>query len=609
MSLIGLALTPAMAFATESPIWKVLPRNTALVVSINTTEATWRNLEQFRMAQLLEETFGIVPHPGGLPYLPYSIDYQEHIQPWVGDQAVVALLPTLGGLPGNMGDYSVMIAPIKDQTAFDEYFQLLMDGQAGSPTRETFRQTEILFWPHDWEMLPEGEPEAQQEALQSLRFAQMVDFPLSVTAPGVLPEGDRTFDLDIPLPIPQPTSGGLAVALLPDAVVAAENPQAIKTFLRYRQGGQGRLTNNPQFQRTLAHPQRSEALLVVYGNLLELLNFSTPDFPPSPIDLPIEGGNVPTSFATLRALNFGGTLEALVFPMARGMQFQGRLYYDSTPFTFGLTEASPQADSVLEQLPASTYLFMSGRDLAGLWQQITRIVDLIGQDVADGLDTLRGGFTLVTGLDLDRDVFGWMDREIALAAFPAEDTPFQALVPRLQVGLGLLLQTSERTTATTALTTADELFTTLGFGVVSETVNNEPVTSWNLGSGWDSAPDFSSQSFLSHGWVTEDTVAIVSGPGTMERVMNPSPYDPLRSFPLFQNAIAPFPNPNNGYFYVNMGAILSLIYQVFDLHNFEEFQPFKPFLGSVSTLSATSTQTSSFIELRGQVGLSPRIED
>lgn len=91
----------------------------------------------------------------------------------------------------------------------------------------------------------------------------------------------------------------------------------------------------------------------------------------------------------------------------------------------------------------------------------------------------------------------------------------------------------------------------------------------------------------------------------MARVMNPSPHDPLLNFPVFQNSVASFPDPNNGYFYVNAGATLSLIYQVFDLHTVDEFQPFKPFLASIRTLSATSNQTTEFIELNARLGLAP----
>lgn len=605
MGLMGLALSPRTALATKPPLWEDLPGNTALVLSINTSQASWEDLERFRTAQLLNETLDITPNPGGLPYLPYSLDYQTHIQPWVGSQAVVALLPALAGSPANLTDHSVMLAPIRDRDAFNNYFQMLSDLQA-APTVETFRQTEILFWPGNSGPGPDALLNEQQGIPKTLSLSKTLNLSLQVTAPKALSGGTDTFDLDIPLPIPQPTATGLAVAVLPNALVAAENPQAIKTFLRYRQDSQETLINNPQFQRTLAHPQRGQALITVYGNALELLNFSPPEVPLPLVGFPVENGDSSAAIETLRTLNFGGTLEALLFPAERGIQFQGRFYYDTTPFTFGLTDNSPQADSVLEHLPASTYLLMSGRDLAGLWQQMTHTAELLNEDWADGLATVRQGFTTLTGLDLDQDVFGWMDGEIAFAAYPARDTPFQALAPQLQLGLGLLLQTSDRTSAVNTLDTADELFTTLGFGVMPETVNNQPITSWDLGSGWDASPEASRQGFLSRGWVTKDTLAIVSGPGTMERVMNPSPHDPLGSFPLFQNAVAPFPAPNNGYFYVNVGATLALIYQAFNLHQVEEFQPFKPFLGSFNTFSATTSQTADYITLDAQLGLALR---
>jgi hypothetical protein len=598
--------------AAESSIWADLPRNTAMVIAINTLEETWTELDRFRTFQLLSETFGLVPNPGGLPYLPYNIDYLTHIQPWIGDQAIVAILPSTGGMVGEMADHTVMLAPIRNQEAFAAYVQVLTESQPAAPTTETFRQTDILFWPGQYEEFednPDQTFDGGKTTFKTWSLTPTLNLPLQATASKALPQGNPTFDLDIPLPVPQPSATGVAIAILPDTLVAAETVDAIKTYLRYRQSGQGSLARNPQFQRTLAHPQQARALVTVYGNALELLNFPTPDLPPFPGDWPLNGGIPPASLETLQALNFGGTLEALVFPSNQGLEFQGRFYYDNTPFTFGLTPRSPRADSVLEQLPASTYGLMSGRDLAGLWRQVSTVIDLMDDDFGFGLDDIRDGFTALTGLDLDHDVFGWMDGEIALAAFPATETPFQALSPRLQLGLGLLLQTSDRTTATNTLSTADELFTTLGFGVMSATVNNQPVTNWDLWSGWDSLPDAPRQSFLSHGWVTEDTVAIVSGPGTMKRVMNPSPHDPLRSFPLFQNAIGQFPDPNNGYFYVNVGSTLTLVYQTFNLHETPEFAPFKPFLGSVRTLSATTTQTSDYLELDAHLGLAPRAEN
>lgn len=597
----------AAAIEIDSAAWQDLPGNTALVVAINTSEESWSELTRFRMFQLLEETLGISPNPGGLPYLPYGIDYQTSIQPWVGNQAVIALLPAQGRQSASLPDHLVMLAPIADQPSFAGYFQLLLDSQPNRPEIERFRQTDIYFWPNTPPQPIDDSWDGASFSPTTLGFAQTVNLPIRVTSTKALPEGERTFDLDIPLPVPQPVSAGWAIAVLPDTLIAAETPTAIKTFLRYRQGSQGQLVNQSEFQRTLAHPQQPKALVMVYGNALELLNYQVPEMTFGASDLPIPSAPTSPAFInTLRSLDFGGTLEALVYPTERGMQLQGRFYYDTLPFTFGLTARVPTADQVLEQLPASTYLLFSGRDLNGFWQQVTALVDGLGRDLATGLDTLRAGFTALTGLDLDRDIFGWMDQEIAFAAFPARESPFQTISPQLQLGVGLLIQTSDRPTATNTLSIADELFTSLGFGVTSETVNNQPVTSWNFWSGWDSPPDAPRQSFISHGWITDDTVAIVSGPGTMDRVMNPIPHDPLRSFPLFRGAVETFPDPNNGYFYMNFGAMLTLIYQVFELHSEPAVEVIKPFLGSFRTLSATTTQTADYIELDALLGLAPR---
>jgi hypothetical protein len=597
----------AGAIETDAPVWQELPRNTALAVAINTNQESWATLDQFRVFQLLEETLGIVPNPGGLPYLPYGMNYQTSIQPWVGNQAVIALLPARGGQPARLADHLVMLAPITDEAAFADYFQLLLDRQPDPPEIEQLRQTDIYFWPK-YPLQPDaGDSNGAGLSPTTLGFAQTVNLPLQVTVPKALPEGDRIFDLDIPLPVPQPVSTGWAIAVLPDTLIAAETPAAIKTFLSYRQGSQGQLANRPEFQRTLAHPQQPQALVMVYGNALELLNYQAPalEFAPSGLPIP-DASPAPTLVNTLRNLNFGGTLEALVYPIEQGLQLQGRFYYDALPVTLGLTPRVPTADTVLEQLPASTYLLLSGRDLAGIWRQVTSAVELLGREMATGLDQLRNGFTALTGLDLDRDIFGWMDQDLAFAAFPADQTPFQTFSPRLQLGVGLLIQTRDRPTATHTLNTADELLTHLGFGVTTETVNTQPVTSWTLESDWDSLSDASPQSLISHGWVTDDTVAIVSGPGAMERVMNPSPDDPLRSFPLFQNAVRPFPETNNGYFYMNFGAMLSLVYQVFDLHGEPTVEAAKPFLSSFRTLSATTAQTADYIELDVLLGLAPR---
>ncbi|MBE9112310.1 DUF3352 domain-containing protein [Nodosilinea sp. LEGE 07298] len=636
-------MPPLTVRAVAAEVWQHLPENTAMVMLIDTTAATWGQLSQFQLFKLLETEQGLIPSLPGLPYLPYGIDFERDVTPWVGDTAVVALLPARSETAVAIADYSVMVAPIADAEAFTAFQTTFFELQEVDPEITSAQGADIYYWPapepealpEEWLEWPESVPDpacgsAEVEiepcadempvvpdasnggkasshgeerlyrhaaAPQIWRFGgDRVSLPLTVS-----PFHDEDTELEVEVPVPLPTFGpsGLAVAFLPDVVVTAESPAAVEQYLRLRQAGDAAtLATSREFQRTLANRQRSRALFAVYGNALELLNYDL-----APADLPNLGLPLPPTPAldadtlqTLRSLNFGGTLEALVYPLETGMQLRGRYYYDAVPFTFGLTPSVANADSPLTRLPASTFLLISGRDVAGFWRGFSRILENASDFTQQGLATARSFFTLATGLDLDQDVFGWMDGEVAIAAFPTEGGPLQYL------GLGLLLQTSDRPTAESALAAVDGLLPSFGLSVSPRTINQQPATSWELGHNGEYVPELSVGSY---GWVADDTLAITSGTVPMTSVLAPSPHDPLADFFLFDQATAAFPNPNNGYFYLNVGATLALAYQVFDLHNAPAFDSTKPYLGSLRSLSATTAQTPNFIEFQGQLGLAP----
>ncbi|MBE9155419.1 DUF3352 domain-containing protein [Nodosilinea sp. LEGE 06152] len=630
------------AAATES--WRHLPHNTALVLLLDTTPDTWGQLSQYQLFKLLAEEQGLTPTLPGLPYLPYGIDFASEVAPWIGDTAAVALLPVPPGETATIADASIMVAPIANTEAFAAFRDTFFELQGNAPEITAALGTEIYFWPgpevDDWSepASPEtcasteteadlcdgesdnweseldlealdnptpdtGEAEfsplkAHPEPAQILRFNQAVGLPLTVKPF----HEEEEFEVEVPVPLPEFGPSGLAVAFLPDALITAENPAAIEQYLRLRQSeAQNSLADSREFQRTLSNRQRTQALFAVYGNALELLNYDLSEtaLPAAELPLPLPPASLDDdTLQTLRSLNFGGTLEALVYPAATGTQFRGRYYYDAVPFTFGLTPAVANANSPLELLPASTFVVMSGRNITGFWRTVTSILDRASDFTRDGLATVRAGFTLFTGLDLDDDVFGWMDGEYAIAAFPTQGGPLR------YVGLGLLLQTSDRPTAERTLAAVDDLLPSVGLAVNSRTVNRQPATSWELFSSLNSdyLPNLS---VGSHGWVTDDTLAITSGAIPMASVLAPSPHDPLADFFLFDQATAAFPTPNNGYFYLNVGATLALAYQVFDLHGDPSFDFAKPYLGSVRSLSATTAQTPNYIEFQGQLGLAP----
>lgn len=662
IALVGcLGLGSSAVRAGSAEPWHPLPDYTAMTILVDTSAATWSQLSQFQLFKLLEESLGVIPQPLGLPLLPQGLDFATQIQPWVGDTVVVALLPAEPGAAAAFADHLVMVAPIVDAAAFEAQRAAILALPGGDPMVQEIEGTTIYVWEpmafEDWGEESWGEEDWGEESWDEEDGQSDLDGPvldesrldparpaswssvrrpsLSFVAGGWLPltlspkegneggddgdDGDDwgdefgPFELDLPLPMPTFMARGLALAILPDTLVAAETPEAIQQYLTYRRefGPQGdaageepgtatpSLATSREFQRTLAHRTETRSLVAVYANALEMLNY----------DLEVgdmgDGGESlipPDLIQSLQAINFGGTLEALIHSTPHGIQFRGRYYYDAVPFTLGLTPTLADADLPLHLLPASTLVMASGRNLAGWWQGLTLALDQMGAETRDGLDAVRAAFTAMTGLDLDRDVVRWMDGEFAIAAFPHDGN---ALLP---MGVGLLLQTSDRPAAETALAALDSTMALWETPVVDRTVNQQPVVSWEMYPLLEEEAALAPfASLLAHGWATDNTLAIVSGVGPISRLINPTPHDALADFFLFRQATTAFPRPNNGYFYLNMGATLSQIYPVLDEFGLGMFlDDFKPALGSVRSLSATTAQTPRHLEITGQLGLAQR---
>lgn len=587
-TLLPVAVTAAPAVlaapASEQSVIEMLPPDTAMAMVLDTRLSTWAQLGQFELFQLGAAQFETSINPGTLPYLPFAEDY-EGLSRWAGPMAVVALLPLPRVAPVAMDNHIVMAVPVTDPTARDDYLQQLQ-AELGPPERQTYRGVPLLHW-----------PETSESDLQSLRFSQVM--PLTLQPLGV----DSLPSVNLPLPMPS-TLGpvGLAIALMPDTLVAAENPTALQRFLDQRPR-QASLAENPQFQRSFARLEQRRALGMVYGDLSELLNYSSSDlggFPQPPVpSSPLSREDI----QTLQASGFDGTLEALLYPQPEGLRFQGRLYFDDAGFTLSPTPARSDG-SLLAQLPAATYGLVSGYNLAGIWQQITLLLENFSATTRDQLQGARSLFTLTTGLDLDEDVFGWMDGEFALFAFPSERSPLTQIWPDLHLAAGLMLETSDRKTADATLSALNDLAAAFQIPVAERTVNGAPVTSLEPASLGPTA------GLLSYGWVRDDILALTSGSAPMGRLINPIAFDPLSQHSTFLSATAGFPSPNDGYFYFNAGASLLLAYHVLQVEN-DPARPYEfiDYLNTLRSLSFTSATTEEFFEFDAMLGLASKRRD
>ena len=454
------------------------------------------------------------------------------------------------------------------------------------------------------------------------------------------PESEETFP-DVELNVTQP---GYAIALLPGYVVTANKAKVLEQLID-SQAGISSVANDASFQRTLNHPKFGEAVLVAYSNLREAVKVvpvmpsqSLPSWiklPPGempteekpaetsrkqekptekPTEKPVETPaqempveeipteeipteEIPTeelppekvpSFSEFfnQVLQQLGrnyeSIDAIGWVDQQGIRSQSNAYFNKLQPEYA-TQANPDDNKILTRLPAASYMSANSRNIKRQWDLI---VKQSGEEGKPFIDAMRQGVLNNTGLDLDKDILGWMDREYALFFFPSEGGLLPTLFEPLKLGFSFMVQTSDRATAEKTIARLEEVLRTSSndfFTKNTRTVGNETVTSWEA-----LHPEKGNQSVLSYRWTDDNTLIITTGTSPMAR-LTPTPNPSLANTYLFQTATNSFQRPNSGYYFVNWGAALSFAYTFIPPEYLEsEFASIgKQALGSIRSLSGS----------------------
>ena len=190
---------------------------------------------------------------------------------------------------------------------------------------------------------------------------------------------------------------------------------------------------------------------------------------------------------------------------------------------------------IVSQLPLDTFALMTGNGISRSW---STIVEQSEDDPAFNqiLQQMRGQLKFVN-IDLDKDVFGWMDQEFAFAAMPSN----QGILANLGVGGALVLGTSDRQTATATFSKLDNLAKTQRINVTTINIDGKDITEWQMpGQG----------ALLSHGWLNQDTVFLAVG-GSVADAIATNDTPKLDSSDTFKAVTGSLQKPNAGYFYID----------------------------------------------------------
>ncbi|MEH1825435.1 MAG: DUF3352 domain-containing protein [Nostoc sp.] len=192
--------------------------------------------------------------------------------------------------------------------------------------------------------------------------------------------------------------------------------------------------------------------------------------------------------------------------------------------------------NIVGQFPTDTFALISGNGISRSWETLVE-QSKDYPEMKQALEQARGQLKLVN-IDLDKDVFGWMNGEFALGAIPSN----QGVLASVGFGGALVFDTSDRKTAEATLTKLDTLAKTQRINVANRNIGGKDVTEWQI-------PQ--QGALLAHGWLDQDTVFVALGGPIADAISdrkNPS----LDTSDAFKAVTSSLQKPNGGYFYLDM---------------------------------------------------------
>ncbi|MGF1937409.1 MAG: DUF3352 domain-containing protein [Nostoc sp. ChiQUE02] len=192
--------------------------------------------------------------------------------------------------------------------------------------------------------------------------------------------------------------------------------------------------------------------------------------------------------------------------------------------------------NIVGQFPTDTFALISGNGISRGWEALVE-QSKDYPEMKQALEQARGQLKIVN-IDLDKDIFGWMNGEFAFGAIPSN----QGVLASVGFGGALVFDTSDRKTAEATLTKLDTLAKTQQINVANRNIGGKDVTEWQIPR---------QGALLAHGWLDQDTVFVAVGGPVADAVAdrkNPS----LDNGDAFKAVTGSLQKPNGGYFYLDM---------------------------------------------------------
>ncbi|MEO1761712.1 MAG: DUF3352 domain-containing protein [Cyanobacteria bacterium J06629_18] len=553
------------ATETNTQFANFLPKDAPLVAIVDTSSDNWRKAGNFQLFNTVWNGISLFIPPQ------FRRGYATEIKPWLGEQVALAFLPKVGSSKVTIDSNFVSLIPVKDEVALQRFLDKLTAN--GSFNRRQYKGTTILETKVGKSSKPGLPPQDSTVPPVPKSPVNKAAKPNSLKRPSLKRPSLKKPSLR------QPTS--LVVGVLAGHLAVGYSNQSIERVIDTNQQKAATLAQNSQFQKTIKQPETGKPLFSMYQDPVGYITFAKeilkdPNLGLPPVDL--------DDILSSQQLKQYQSLGSFVMVQKEGIRFQVNAY-PSPEYKGNSLVTNIKTQTILSRMPAATYSALNGNNLNQRWEAISKLLSSQKQ-FKDAFETFRKLILTNTGLDFDRDIISWMDGEFAFFMYPTKGGFFQAVKPSSDMGIGLAVETSNRTAAERTLKKLGDYITSVSKGemkVSQRSIKNQTVTSWD--SGGDST-----KSLLAYSWVDDNTLIVTTGYGAILDLV-PQPYLALPSAYNFNTATNSLPSPNSGYFYMNMGSLLSWVYGFVPQQYADNpfFKMFKQAIGSVYSISATTS--------------------
>ena len=518
----------------------VVPKQSLMAISVSTDGAALSKLEQFLSPETKKiYDQGMEGFKTGLSS--GDIDYEKEIKPWIGKNVTIAILPsgkTASFAPKLQSAIPNRYVPMSDTGSI----QLAQAKEAEKPASETPNILIVV------------------EVKDKVAAEKFLTEKVKTKAGGKEKQSDYKG-----VKITQYGEGSSAsnVAMVGDYLIVTPREQAtqkaIDTFKGEASLSSAASADDLKLQNPVAQiyiPNFGESIVE-----LSALGASPQTIPPESL----------AQLKKVKSINMGFGIDDA------GIRFKATGKFD--PAAIAALKNSP--NKVIAQIPSQAFGVVTGFNIKNSWEQFVKSADGT-PEVKKSIDEARAQLkSSPLALDLDKDIFGWMDGEFAIASVSSK--PEGILAQTQGLAPLFLFQTTNRAAAESLFKKLDDFMGKNGAKVDKKDVGGVSVTEWTApGAG----------AVVAHGWSQQDTIFVTAAP--IVSLFVPKPTSAIDADPNFKAVVSTLPTNNVGYFYIDGDRAWS-VFQTFLSPTDKEKTPaeVKALAESVRGLAATAAYPNS----------------